>query len=151
MKFLVRKDFNINNLFGMPVSAEAGSYLESDDKYILINGLPVFSVTSDMAKTYCIWADDGQEDLRLMYESVIVFNPRMKEWKIQVPSYDDEGNLIGYESRTVMGRFSPDEIDYMKKNFSQFLAKGQVFRFNDFFYIGSDIKDISNLYKYINR
>lgn len=150
MKFLLRKDFNGKNLFGMSVSIEAGTYLESDNKYILFNRLPIFAIRSEMAKNVCVWADDGHEQERLLYELVIVFNTRIKEWTEKVPVYDDSGKITKYEEVTITGRFTPREVKYIRANFSNLLTDDEnTIRFNDYFYVGSNINEIYNLYIYL--
>lgn len=151
MKFLLRKNYEGTNLFGEPVNIQAGSYLEADNKYVLYNGLPIFAIRSSIAKSICIWADDGHEDLRLVYESVILFNSRIKSWKNKVPVYDENGDISGYEEVTSYGRFTPNEIAYIRLNFSNLITNDPVLRFNDYFYVGSKISEISELYAYLVR
>lgn len=151
MKFLLRKNFTGKNLFGKEVDIPSGSYLESNKTFILYNKLPLVGVRSDMAKKFFIWADDGNEQARLMCEDIILFQPREREWTANIPIYDDYGNIMSYEEVEVTGRFTPEEVSFIKTNFSQFVLDEPTLIFNDFFYIGSDIKDIQKLTAYINR
>lgn len=151
MKFLLRKDFNGKNLFGKEVNIECGSYLDSDKNYILYNKLPLVGIRSDMAKKFFVWADDGNEQARLICEDIILFQPREREWTVKIPQYDDSGNITGYENLIVSGRFTPEEVSYIKTSCSHLVLDEPTLIFNDFFYIGSNIEDIQRLAAYINR
>ena len=149
MKFLLRKNYEGKNLFGENVSLKEGSYLESDDKYILYNGLPIFAIRSSIAKSLCIWADDGHESQRLFFESGILFNNRIVEWTSTIPIYNEDNEISGYEKIKQRGRFSPKEVSYIRENFKNLLTNESVLRFNDYFYVGSSISEIGKLYNYL--
>lgn len=151
MKFLLRKKFSGKNLFGIPVEIEANTYHESDNTYILYNKLPLCNIRSDTAKQMFIWADDGNEYERYACENIILFSFREREWTIQIPKYDGNNEIIGYDEIVVTGRFTPDEVSYIKKTFPHLVLDGPTLIFNDFFYVGSDIKDLQKLATYLNR
>lgn len=151
MKFLVRKIYKGKNLVGMDIEIPEGTYVDADNKYILWNRLPVCIYRSQTAKDYFIWADDGFEFTRLRYENVILFNDRERLWKKEIPIYDNEGKFIKNEVVYNSTRFTPEEVKFMKENFSKFLVDGDGFVFNDLFYVGSDIKEIEKIVSYLNR
>lgn len=151
MKFLVRKEFNGKNLLGHDIHIPCSVYVESDSKFILWEGLPVCIFRSNLANEYFIWADDGFEQTRLTFEDAILFKKRTKIWNETVPIYDDNGNLIKYETVEHVGRYSPEEVNYIRTNFNHLILPGDGFVFNDLFYIGSNIKDIEKIARYLNR
>lgn len=151
MKFLTRIPFNGKNLLGQPVSIPAGEYVFSDDRYILYNGLPICAPRSRIARTYFIWADDGQENNRAAYIGIILFNERTRIYKSRTPIYDEDGNIVSYREGYAATRFSPEEVEYLTKNFSHLIKPGDGFLFNDLFYIGSDIKDLQKMASYLLR
>ena len=151
MKFLLRKDFKNKNIFGMDVEIKGNTYLISDDTYILYNKLPLCTIRSDLAKRFFVWADDGCEYSRLSCENIILFSPREREYTVQIPKYDSNNEIIGYDEVTATARFTPDEVSYIKKTYPHLVLDGPSLIFNDFFYVGSDIKDLQDLAIYLNR
>lgn len=151
MKFFSRIDFVGKDMIEQDILIPAHTYVESDDKYLLWNNIPVCTINSQITKDYFIWADDGNEYARAAYENTILFFPRIKSWYEDVPVYNDQGKEIGKKKVYFEGRFTPIEIDYMKTNFSKYLLNGESIIFNNLFYIGSDIKDIKCLFDYLNN
>lgn len=151
MKFLVRKRYSGKNLLGQNIDIPENIYIESDNKFILWYGLPVCIYRSKLANEHFVWADDGFEHSRTMFEESILFTDRLKIWSESVPIYDDLGNVTSYKTVNRSARFSPEEVEYIKKNFSHLVLPGDGLVFNDLFYIGSDIKDIEKLARYIER
>lgn len=148
--FMVRMNTKCKNLLNQEITLKTGEYISELDGYLYKDGIPFCTPTSQLARNYLIWAGDGHEMSRMDYENTILFNPRVKVWDIEIPVYDGEGNIIRYDKVKREGRFSPEEMDYMREHFSNLLEK-DCFLFNNFFYKGSDIQEIRDLACYLLR
>lgn len=124
-----------------------GSKVERQGDFLMWKSIPFCSWRSDVAKKYFVWDDNFQA--RASYIYTIVEEDRLRVWTENVPVYDDStGKVIDFKTKERVGRFSPDEVSYIKKNFPHLLTNESVLNFNDFFYTGSKITDLEKLALY---
>ena len=149
MNYLVRLDYKGKDFLLNDIEIPQGLYLERVKDNIYFNGIPFCTWRSNVAKNYLIWNGDGCAEQRLYYENIIIFSEREEIWEETIPLYDKYGNIIGETKVANSGRFSPNEIAYMRKTFPDLIKEGSVFSFNDYFYTGSSIEEIKNLANYL--
>lgn len=149
MKFKCFKKLEIKALGGQDIiEIPVGTRLFQQGEVLFYGGLPICSWRSQIAKNYLVWDGDDNAEERLEYEKIIIFNDRERTWTESVPYIDDDG--VEQEiTKEVSGRFTPEEVDYMLKNFKQFFTEDG--NFNDSFYVGSRIKDIKALAKFLEN
>jgi len=148
--FLARNNFTCKNLLNQEISFKTGDYVDDINGYLYKDGIPFCTTTSQLARDRFIWAGDGHEFARLEYETIILFSPRSRVWDIEVPVYDENGNIIDYKKEKREARFLPSEVDYIIEHFPD-LVETESFLFNDYFYKGSDILEIKELADYLSR
>lgn len=137
MKFLCRKDYNGKNLLGEKISIKAGTPLETQGDILVYDRRPLFHIYSQNARNFVVWNDDGFGIQRTIYEDIIIFSTRTRIWK------DPHGEIK-------ITRFTPIEMQYIRDNFPQFLEPNlEVLAFNNYFFIGSDIKEVGQLATYL--
>lgn len=149
--YLVYKTYTGKNLLSQDVEIPVGTYVDRVGDLVYFEGIPFCTWRSYVAKNYLIWNGDDQAETRLLYENIIIFGERVRIWSTEVPVYNESGKEIGKKLVRVTGRFSPNEISYMKKMFPQLLKEEDVFNFNDYFYTGSSIKEIEALANYLGH
>lgn len=135
MNFVSRTEYKGKIMTGQEVTIPQGVTLTTYNNILSYDRLPVCHINSQVCKDNFVWADDGYVNLRIQYENIILFDPRVKFW--------DE---------RYYGRFSKEEVQYIRNNFPQFLEKDQeTLLFNNYFYIGSDIKEVELLALYLKE
>lgn len=148
--FMVRINFTCKNLINQEVSFETGDYVDEIGGYLYKDGIPFCTVTSQMARDKLVWAGDGHELARTEYENTILFEVRLRVWEIEVPVYDNEGNIIEYRTEKRESRYLPSEMSYLREHFPH-LLEPYAFMFNNLFYKGSDILEIKEIAEYLKR
>ena len=137
MKFFCRKDYSGKNLLGEDIVIKAGEPLDTQGEILVYDKRPLFHIHSQNARNYMIWNDDGFGIQRTIYEDIILFSPRTRMWK------DTSGTLR-------ITRWTPLEMQYIRENFPQFLEPDlEVLAFNNYFFIGSPIKEVGQLATYL--
>ena len=129
MTFVSRKEYKGKIMTGQEVTIPEGVTLTTYNNIVSYDRLPICHINSQVCKDNFVWADDGFVDLRIQYENIILFDVRIKFW-------DDK----------FYGRFSKEEVAYIRNNFPQLVEKEQeALLFNNYFYIGSNIKEIEKI------
>lgn len=147
MKFKCFKSLEVKPLGGQnTIEIPVGAKLSQQGDFLFYKGLPICSWRSTVAKDHLVWNGDDNADERLVYEKIILFDDRERTWT-ELVSYIDEDGVEKEKEQKITGRFTPDEIEYMLKNFKQFFTEDG--RFNDSFYVGSNIKTVRALAKYL--
>lgn len=133
MTFVSRKEYKGKIMTGQEVTIPEGVTLTTYNNIVSYDRLPICHINSQVCKDNFVWADDGFVDLRIQYENIILFDVRIKFW-------DDK----------FYGRFSKEEVAYIRNNFPQLVEKEQeALLFNNYFYIGSNIKEVEALALYL--
>lgn len=150
MTFVSINNFNGKNFIGQKIEIPYGTEVEVIDDFLYFEGIPFCAQTSELARRYFTWNGDGNWELRSFCEFIIYRDGRTKTWEIDVPIYDASGNIIGYDKRTLVGRFTPEEKEYIKTYFPDFLESEEGMIFSNSFFIGSDIKRVQSLANYLS-
>ena len=151
MNYLVIEEYKGKNFINQEIIIPADTAVERVGDLIYFKGTPFCTWKSQVAKDYLVWNDDGCAADRKYYESIILFSPRMRRWKESIPIYNEFDIKIGEKEIIQEGRFSPNEIKYIKMRFPQFVKNEAGLSFNDFFYCGSNIEDIRELAVYLQK
>jgi len=151
MDFVAIKDYKGKNLLVQEIFIPYGTEIEMEKDFLYFQGIPFCANSSEVARKNFVWNGDGRWQARRAFEETIYLAPRRREWEMEVPVYDDNGNVIGKEKQYFSGRFTPAEIKYIKENFSEFLEPGDGLVFNEYFFVGSDIRRVQELADYLER
>lgn len=149
--FICREDFHGKNLIMQDIFVPFDTSVESDDRYLYFEGYPFCFIDSQVARDYFVWNGDGKGSIRKGLEEIIIFLPREREWEVQIPIYDEQYNIIGYKKGYAIGRYTPQEVEYIKKNFPKLVKDGPNIEWSDWLFIGSDIKELQELASYLSR
>ena len=139
------------NLLGQDICIPYKEDIQVEGSYLYYEGAPFCSKTSEVARKYFVWNGDGYWEARKAYEDVIYLKPRTKKWEKDIPIYDGNGNIIGTQKETFYGRFTPNEIRYIRENFPEFVESSEGLIFSNYFFMGSDIMRVKELFEYLIR
>lgn len=149
--FICIEDFKGKNLLSQEIFIPFDTEINMDGKYLYFEEFPFCTKNSHVARRYFVWNGDGNAVMRKAFEEAIIFSPREKEWKITVPVLNEKGEIIRYDTVTVFGRYTPEEVAYIKEHFPNLVKDKQGLEWSDLFYIGSDINELKELAAYVSK
>jgi len=149
MRYLARCEYAGLNLLGQQIRIPESAILDTQDNIICWKRLPVCYINSQIARDYFIWDGDGHGQDRLRYENEIWFNKETKLYETEVSDIDDQGQPIVFPVLRP-SKYSPEEIRFLRQNFSQYLESGDVILFNNKFY-QAPIEDLRIMAQYMRN
>lgn len=149
MKYITRETYIGKNLIGQQIVIPAQTYVDTQDNIICYKRLPVCYINSQIGHDYFVWADDGNELLRMEYENWIWFSKAPKEYQFEVVTILDDGTRE-VETVTKLSKYSQAEITFLRTNYSKYLEEGTAIIFNNEFF-KAPIKDLALIAQYFKN
>lgn len=148
MRYYCTKEYNGRNLLGESVSIPKYAYLDSCKGYICYDKKPICLASSQVGIDYFVWADDGNAIFRAELQDSIL--NRSVPQMIEVPIFDEEGNIVKKEKSFKHVRYTVKEADYIRSRYPHLLDDGKAMIFGKNFY-NAPIREIEELAKFLKR
>lgn len=149
--YVCRKDFNGKNLLMQDIFIPFDTEINIEGRYLYFEGYPFCLEGSHVARTYFVWNGDGKGSMRRALEDIILFLPREREWKAMIPIVDESGQIIEYREVIVSGRYTPQEIEYIKEHFPNLVKNCSGIEWSDNLYKSTDLDELKELAAYLSR
>ena len=148
MRYYCIKEYNGRNLLGESVSIPKYTYLDSCKGYICYDKKPICLASSQVGIDYFVWAGDGNAIYRSELQDSIL--NRSVPQLIEVPIFDEEGNIVKKEKSIKHVRYTVKEADYIRSRYPHLLDDEKAMIFGKNFY-RAPIGEIEELAKFLRR
>lgn len=148
MRYYCTKEYNGKNLLGERISIPKYTYLDSCKGYVCYDKKPICLASSQVGIDYFVWADDGNAILRADLQDSIL--NRSVPQLIEVPVFDEEGNIVKKGKSIKHVRYTVKEADHIRSKYPHLLDDGKAMIFSKNFY-NAPIKEIEELANFLKR